>query len=151
VDRIEREIFINAPVERVWELITQPEHVQVWFAFDGADIDLRPGGTLVHTWKEHGSFRGVIERIDRPRVFSYRYSSVPDEDPAPGHQTLVTFKLDDADDGTRLTVVESGFDELEMDSEQRRIHLRGAADGWAGGLPALRTHAATLDDLMPRQ
>jgi uncharacterized protein YndB with AHSA1/START domain len=54
VDRIERETFINATVERVWELITRAEH-----------IDLRPGGTLVHTGKEHGSFRGVIERVDR--------------------------------------------------------------------------------------
>ncbi|MEV0732964.1 SRPBCC domain-containing protein [Polymorphospora sp. NPDC050346] len=144
MDRIQREISINATVERVWELITQAEHIQVWFAFDGAQVDLRPGGTLVHTWKEHGSFRGVIERIDPPTVFSYRYSSVPDEEPRPGYQTLVTFNLAADGDGTRLTVVESGFDELAMDTEQRRIHIQGTADGWSGGLSALQEHAAMV-------
>ncbi|GAA3768930.1 SRPBCC family protein [Plantactinospora mayteni] len=150
VDRIQREIFIDAAVERVWELITQAEHVQVWFAFDGADIDLRPGGALVHNWKEHGTFRGVIEQVDRPTVFSYRYSSVPDEEPRPGYQTLVTFTLAAADGGTRLVVVESGFDELAMDPEQRRMHIQGTTDGWAGGLSALRERAATLEHPTPR-
>ncbi|MEV0396982.1 SRPBCC domain-containing protein [Polymorphospora rubra] len=144
MDHIRREIFIKATVGHVWELITRAEHVQVWFAFDGAEIDPRPGGALVHTWKEHGSFRGVIEQIDPPTVFSYRYSSVPDEDPRPGYQTLVTFTLAADGDGTRLTVVESGFDELAMGPEQQRIHLQGAADGWAGGLSALQEHAATV-------
>jgi uncharacterized protein YndB with AHSA1/START domain len=151
MDRIERAIFIDATVEHVWDLITQAEHVRVWFAFDGADIDLRPGGTLVHTWKEHGSFRGIIERVDRPTVFSYRYSSVPDEDPRPGCQTLVTFNLAADGGGTRLTVVESGFDELDMEPAQRRMHIQGVTDGWDGGLPALQEHAATLDHLTPRQ
>jgi uncharacterized protein YndB with AHSA1/START domain len=151
VDHIEREIFINATVEHVWDLITQAKHVQAWFAFDGADIDLRPGGTLVHTWKEHGSFRGIIVQVDRPTVFSYRYSSVPDEDPRPGYQTLVTFNLAADDGGTRLIVVESGFDELAMGPEQRRIHVQGVTDGWDGGLSVLQEHAATLDRLAPRQ
>ncbi|GAA2984439.1 SRPBCC domain-containing protein [Streptosporangium longisporum] len=151
MDRIEHEIFIDATVEHVWRLLTQAEHIRAWFAFDGADIDLRPGGTLVHTWKEHGSFRGVIERVERPTVFSYRYSSVPDEDPRPGHQTLVTFTLSAADGGTRLVVTESGFDELAVGPEQRRIHARGAADGWTGGLSALQDHAATPDRLAQRR
>ena len=151
MDRVVREIFINATVERVWDLITRAEHVRVWFAFDGADIDLRPGGTLVHTWKEHGSFRGIIERVDRPTVFSYRYASLPDQDPRPGYQTFVTFNLAAAGGGTRLTVTESGFEELALEPEQRRIHVQGTIDGWAGGLSVLQEHAASLDQLAPGQ
>ena len=30
-DRIEREITIAAPIERVWAVITEPEHVGKWF------------------------------------------------------------------------------------------------------------------------
>ena len=32
-DTIEREITIAAPIERVWDLITQPEHVGTWTDF----------------------------------------------------------------------------------------------------------------------
>ena len=51
-DRIERETVINAPVERVWELITEAEHLGRWFGDAGAEIDLRPGGALVLRWSE---------------------------------------------------------------------------------------------------
>ena len=30
-DRIERDIVIAAPIERVWKVLTAPEHVGVWF------------------------------------------------------------------------------------------------------------------------
>ena len=41
-DRIEREITIAAPIERVWSILTEAEHIHGWFA--DAEIDLRPGG-----------------------------------------------------------------------------------------------------------
>jgi uncharacterized protein YndB with AHSA1/START domain len=46
-DQIERETVINAPVERVWELITEAEHLGRWFGDAGAEIDLRPGGAMI--------------------------------------------------------------------------------------------------------
>ena len=46
-DTIEREITIAAPVERVWTILTQAEHIGSWFADAGAEIDLRPGGAMV--------------------------------------------------------------------------------------------------------
>ncbi len=42
-DRIEREIHLRAPVERVWQVITEPRYVAQWFG-QKAEIDLRPGG-----------------------------------------------------------------------------------------------------------
>ena len=41
-DRIEREIVVEAPQDRVWTLLTTAEHLEQWWAFDGARIDLRP-------------------------------------------------------------------------------------------------------------
>ena len=55
VDQIERETTIEAPVERVWALLTEPEHVGRWFGDAGAEIDLRPGGEMVMRWAEHGA------------------------------------------------------------------------------------------------
>ena len=37
-DKIERETFIAAPVERVWALITEAEHLGRWFGDAGAEI-----------------------------------------------------------------------------------------------------------------
>jgi transketolase C-terminal domain/subunit len=53
--QIERETVIAAPVERVWALLTEAEHVGRWFCDDGAEIDLRPGGAMVLRWTEHGT------------------------------------------------------------------------------------------------
>ena len=41
--RIEREILIEAPVDVVWDVVTQPEHISRWFS-DSVELDLRPGG-----------------------------------------------------------------------------------------------------------
>ena len=38
-DTIEREIVIAAPVERVWEIVTEPEHMGRWFGDAGAERD----------------------------------------------------------------------------------------------------------------
>ena len=50
-EQIEREVLIAAPIERVWAVVTQPEHVGTWFGDAGAEIDLRPGGKF-HTVME---------------------------------------------------------------------------------------------------
>src|SRR6185436_17881389 len=60
-DRIERETLIAAPVERVWELVTAPEHVGTWFGDAGAEIDLRPGGAMALRWEERGTLLRVVE------------------------------------------------------------------------------------------
>ena len=61
-ERIEREVLIEAPLEVVWAVVTDPEHVGGWFG-DSAEIDLRPGGEAVLTWEKHGSALAVVEKI----------------------------------------------------------------------------------------
>ncbi|SDJ56325.1 SRPBCC domain-containing protein [Nonomuraea jiangxiensis] len=142
-DSVEREIVVAAPVERVWELITKPEHVRVWYAFDGTSIDLRPGGTIEHIWREHGRFLGVVEDVVPPTLFTYWYSNVPDTEPAPGTRTHVSFRLEPTADGhgTVLRVRESGLGELTLSQEERRAYLAATTQGWSGGLTNLREHA----------
>ena len=43
---IEREIIIDAPVARVWDALTEADQIASWFG-DGAEIDLRPGGSAI--------------------------------------------------------------------------------------------------------
>jgi hypothetical protein len=43
-DRIEREIVVAAPADRLWEVLTRPEHIGRWFEGMDVEMDLRPGG-----------------------------------------------------------------------------------------------------------
>ena len=132
---IERDVLIAAPAERVWSVLTDPVHVARWFAFAGADIELRPGGALRFRWREHGEFYGVVERVERPRVFSFRWARPAQAEPDAGNSTLVEFTLTPEGEGTRLRVVESGFEQLpEAEQEQA---VRDNTSGWAGAFAGL--------------
>jgi uncharacterized protein YndB with AHSA1/START domain len=129
-DRIERETFIEAPVERVWEIVTEPEHVGRWFSDAGAEIDLRPGGNMSMTWEQHGTVHGRVEAVEEPHRFAVRWSAhmgAPVED---GASTLVEFLLAPEGEGTRLRVVESGFASLDMPEADRVAKVSGNSEGW---------------------
>jgi uncharacterized protein YndB with AHSA1/START domain len=141
-DRIEREIVIEASVERVWAMVTEAEHLGTWFGDAGAEVDLREGGSIVLRWREHGTARGVIERVDRPRVFAIRWALPFDEEPRPGNSTRVVFTLvPEGDDRTRLTVVESGFRSLDVSEEEKARHVEQNTSGWRSELDQLRDYA----------
>ena len=143
-DRIERETVISAPVERVWELITQAEHLGRWFGDAGAEIDLRPGGAMVLRWADFGTNRGRVVAVEPPTRFSYRWAPFKDpggEEPAEGNSTLVEFTLQPEGDATRLRVVESGFASLATSEEQRGKNVDGNTKGWEFETGELREYA----------
>ncbi|MGH2617938.1 MAG: SRPBCC domain-containing protein [Thermomicrobiales bacterium] len=140
-EQITHEIVVDAPVARVWAIITEAEHIREWFAFDGARIDLRPGGALVMTWKEHGTFHARIERVEPTRRFAYRWAHLADQQPGDGNSTLVEFTLSPEGDGTRLRVVESGFRELDMPETEQAQWAADNIQGWTGGFTALQGYA----------
>lgn len=119
-DRIERETFIKASVERVWEVITQPEHVGVWFGRgEPAEIDLRPGGIMRVDHGEFGVFPTLIVTVDPPRHLAYRWAGAyPGEVADETNSTLVELFLEPADGGTLLRVTESGFAALSIPADR---------------------------------
>lgn len=135
--QIERETVIAAPVERVWALLTEAEHIGRWFSDAGAEVDLRPGGGLVLRWSEHGTGRARIVDVEPHRRFSYRWAPIREhwgEEPTEGNSTLVEFTLAAEGDGTRLRVVESGFEALAATAEQRRRSFEDNTEGWEAQL-----------------
>ena len=143
-DRIEREIVVNAPPERVWEIITQAEHVGTWFG-DAAEIDLRPGGTIVLRWDKHGTQYATIENIDEPHSFSYRWSpGVTGEKPGDDDSTLVEFTLTPHEGQTRVRVTESGFSRLSRNDSERAEQFENNSDGWAIQLRDLQGYVQGL-------
>ena len=143
-DRIERETFINAPIERVWALITEPQHLGRWFGDAGAEVDLRPGGAMVVRWAEHGASRGRVVAVEPHTRFAYRWAPFSDpggEEPDEGNSTLVEFTLQPEGDATRLRVVESGFASLATSEEQRARNHEGNTEGWEHETDELRAYA----------
>ena len=143
-DHIERETVIDAPVERVWELITQAEHLGRWFGDAGAEIDLRPGGAMALRWTEHGTTRGRVVAVEPHTRFSYRWAPFKDpsgDEPGEGNSTLVEFTLQPEGDGTRLRVVESGFASLATSDARRQQNLKDNTEGWEFETGELRSYA----------
>ena len=141
LDSIEREVFISAPVEHVWELVTRSEHVGRWFGDDGADIDLRPGGRMTLSWKKHGTVLGRVEAVEPPNRFVCVWACETDIEPVPGKSTQVEFTLAAEDDGTRVRVVESGFASLDYPDAERVAKRAGNVEGWQAELGDLVAYA----------
>jgi uncharacterized protein YndB with AHSA1/START domain len=127
--RIEREILIDAPVEVVWAVVTEPEHIRGWFS-DSVDLDLRPGGEAVLHWNGHGTVHGRVERVEPPHFFSFRWVVHAGQDLAQDNSTLVEFSLSAEGDSTRLTVVESGFRDLAGPDDEKQRHFDSHSRGW---------------------
>ena len=119
-DRIERELTVAAPQERVWASITEKDLLSRWFS-SAVDIDLRPGGAVQFRWEEQDiTSNAVIEEVDAPQWFVYRWETSL----GPGSTTRVEFELDTVPEGTRLRLTETGFAGLPA-------HVReGHEEGW---------------------
>ena len=147
MDSIEREVVIDAPVDRVWQLVTEAEHLGRWFGDAGAEVDLRPGGAMELRWNEYGTSRGRIEAVEAPRLFAFRWAPFKDPagvDPTDGNSTRVEFTLNEEGQRTRLRVVESGFETLATSEAQRRKNLDGNTEGWRMELGELQEYATRV-------
>ncbi len=132
-DRIEKRVILRAPRLRVWRALTTAEEFGAWFGVklegpftEGATVR----GTITLPGYEHVTMEMLVERIEPERYFAYRwhpYAVDPSVDYSPEPTTLVEFRLDEADGGTVLTIVESGFDRIPpaRRSEAFRMNDRG--------------------------
>lgn len=146
-DSIEREVQIDAPVETVWSIVTEPRNIARWFA-DYAEVDLRPGGDLLFRFDSGSDGKGTVEKVEPPRLFSFRWiSPEPERDmaAAQGHFTTVEFSLRAAGEGTLLRVVESGFAALEGTEAENAALAERHVGGWAMFLDRLAELAASAD------
>jgi uncharacterized protein YndB with AHSA1/START domain len=134
-DRIEKTVVLKASRSRVWRAIADADEFGKWFLVklhdpfvEGATVR----GDILHPGYEDMNFEMFIERIQPERYFSYRWhphAVDPNVDYSPEPTTLVEFMLDDAPDGTRLTIVESGFDRIPL--PRRLDALRMNDPGWS--------------------
>jgi hypothetical protein len=88
-----------------------------------------------------------IERIDPMAVFSFRFHPFAvDPNLDYSHEPLnrVTFALQGARDGTRLTITESGFDQIPL---ERRAQAHAVNEqGWSLAIQAIQSYLAQTTD-----
>ena len=140
-DRIEKRVVLRAPRSRVWRAISDAKEFGTWFrlTLDGAFAE---GKTLRGS---HDRFKVEIhvERIEPERYFSYRWHPYPSDaeaDYSAEPMTLVEFTLEDAEGGTALTIVESGFDRIPLARRAEAFRMNDA--GWAGQIKNLERYVS---------
>ncbi len=134
-DRIEKRIDMKATRSRVWKAISDAKQFGAWFevAFDDA---FAPGQRVSGRLTSKGAYEGTpieiwIETIQPETLFSYRWHPFAIEkgrDYTSEEKTLVEMRLEDIPGGTRLVLVESGFDRLPK--ARRADALRMNDGGW---------------------
>jgi uncharacterized protein YndB with AHSA1/START domain len=145
-DTIECDILIEAPVEVVWKVVTEPEQITKWFS-DEADLDLRPGGDGSLTFGAKATNQPVtvplcVVAVEPPHRFAYRWDHPAGVEPREGNSLLVEFTLTDEGGNTRLRVVESGFAALERSEEEKVTYAEAHAKGWDVHTASLRDYVA---------
>jgi uncharacterized protein YndB with AHSA1/START domain len=133
---IDRDILIEAPAEAVWRTITEPDQITQWFA-DRVDLVVEPGA---HGYMGFGDQGGpvVVEVVDPPNRFSFRWNHPRDEEPAVGNSMLVEFTLTpEGGERTRLRVVESGHELRDWPAAEKQRYADEHHEGWADFLERL--------------
>jgi len=143
--QIEREVVIDAPVEVVWRTITQPEQIRQWFA-DRVELELEPGGRGLMGFEDR-ALPLVVEAVEPPTRFSFRWNHPAGEEPAAGNSTLVEFRLVGEGERTRLRVLESGLELLAWPAGDKERFAEEHRGGWA----MFMDHLARLLAERPRE
>ena len=119
----------------MWEVLAIAEKFGEWFGVDVSGVKFVAGqvaiGKMTYPGFEGHRFEIEIDRIEPERLFSYRwhpYGIDPNYDYSVEPMTLITFELEEVEGGTKLTVVESGFDQIPL--ARRAEAYRMDSGGW---------------------
>jgi len=144
-DSIIKSIDIPAPVAKVWDALTDHEKFGAWFkvALDQPFAVGQPStGHMTYPGYEDFRWEARIVAIEPMTRFAYDWPATGGDKAAMAsgvvEWTRVEFTLEPLTDGTRVTVVESGFDRVP---EPRRTNvLRSNEGGWTQQMENIRDY-----------
>jgi uncharacterized protein YndB with AHSA1/START domain len=145
-DRIEKSVLLRAPLDRVWNAISDSSAFGQWFGmrFDGPFVAGKSvRGVIAPTavdekiacrQEPHAGTPSTWEIVAlEPRSrFAFRwhpYGVDEDTDYSAEPTTLVEFTLEEQADGVLLRIIESGFDQIP--EARRRTAFDANSEGWA--------------------
>ena len=136
---VERSVWIEAPRERAWGAVTEPEHLDRWYAtYYRWEIPALEVGTAVKFYNKDDDTDmqlATIEVVDRPRQFSLRWQ--PDR-LYPEMTLVTTFMLEEEKGGTRVTIIESGYESLSDDVRQQWVDA--TSEGYTMSMENLKAY-----------
>jgi uncharacterized protein YndB with AHSA1/START domain len=156
-DRIEKEVVLRAPLERVWRAISDADQFGQWFGvrFDGPFVaGTKVTGAITPTTVDDDVARAQephagksdtweIVAVEPQRRLAFRwhpFAVESDTDYSQEPTTLVEFTLHEEDDGVLLRIVESGFDAIP--AERRASAFESNSQGWAAQTELIRKYLA---------
>jgi uncharacterized protein YndB with AHSA1/START domain len=145
-DRIEKQVVLRAPLDRVWRAISDADEFGQWFGvrFDGPFVaGASVTGVITPTTVDEEIARlqephagksdtWQIVAVEPQRRLAFRWHPYAVESGVDYSQeptTLVEFTLEETDDGVLLRIVESGFDKIP--AERRAAAFEANSGGWA--------------------
>jgi uncharacterized protein YndB with AHSA1/START domain len=146
IEAVERRIELRAPVARVWKVLTNFQEFGEWFRvkLNGPFI---PGqtatGHITYPGYEHLKMELAVQTMEPEKLFSYRwhpYAIDPNVDYSAEPMTLVEFRLEPTATGTRLTVTESGFENLPPHRRDQAFRMNDG--GWAEQMKNIEAYLA---------
>jgi uncharacterized protein YndB with AHSA1/START domain len=116
IDRIVKEITINAPAQRVFSALADPQQRVKWWGAQGRfqvthmESDLRPGGAFEMRGDAFGGkpfvIKGEYRAVEPPHVLEFTW--LPDFHPG-APVTVVRFDLQESGGATTVRLTHSGF------------------------------------------
>ena len=134
-DKIVKTIDLRASIERVWRALTDHNEFSEWFRValeKPFSVGVKTAGNITYPGFEHMRLEARVKTMNPHTLFAFSWCPVPDADgnaPLGGIETLVEFRLEATESGTRLTIVESGFASLP-EGTPRSDALRMNTEGW---------------------
>ena len=134
MSRIDRSIEIKAPPQRVWRALTNPAELSAWFqvTIEGEmALDREVWMTSVHPQCAGQRFSVKIAEMTPPRrlVWEWHPGAIdPKVDYSREPWTSVTFTLEASGAGTRLSVAETGFDQVSL-ARRAKVYADNS-QGW---------------------
>lgn len=148
-DRIEKTTFVRAPIDKVWRAVSDHREFGTWFKvdLDGPFVaGQRSTGKMTYPGFEGFPWLAWVTAVEEPNRLAFDWvpgDTVP-TDPETAARMSVEFRLAPEGDGTRVTIVESGFEGLPL--EERESVLRGNTEGWEIQTENLRKYAEARAD-----
>lgn len=145
---IEREIYVEAAPDLVYDVVSSPEHLREWWP-DEIELDPTPGGRGRLTFGREGEPGAVVVPMtvveaERPHRFSFRWAYEQGEVASPTNSYLATFELSPSGTGTLLRLTETGFRERGWEAAVLEERYQQNVVGWDHFLPRLVSYAERL-------
>jgi uncharacterized protein YndB with AHSA1/START domain len=142
-DAVVSEVLINAPAERVFQALVDPQQLMLWWNSEECqteffEMDARAGGqwrfgtkksTLNVNDVNQFFCQGEVLEFDPPRLLAYTWVANWHDDKT--RRTIVRWELTPTKDGTHVKVTHSGL-------AQESVARKDYSSGWPGVVEMLK-------------